>query len=106
MKEFKVDHKNIPNCLRKFRKTNGYTQKQVAALIGICNTSVVSRWEKGHRFPSPPNIFRLSILYRTMTDALYVDLVRELRREIQLRREKQESTSKKIDIHADHETHI
>ena len=106
MKKFKVDYKKVPNCLRKFRKISGYTQKQVAGLIGICNTSMVSRWEKGRRFPSPLNIFRLAVLYKTMADALYIDLVRELSREIQLRREKQESASKKADTHGDHKTHI
>ncbi len=97
MKEFKVDYKKIPNCLRKFRKVNGYTQKQVADLIGICNTSIISRWENGRRFPSPLNIFRLTVLYKTMADALYIDLIRELRLEIQLRREKLENASKKAD---------
>src|SRR5271169_6942901 len=90
MKEFKVDYKNVPNCLRKFRKINGYTQREVATLTGICNASMVSRWENGHRFPDPQNIFRLAILYRTMADALYTDLVRELKREMQVRREKLE----------------
>src|SRR5208337_708853 len=97
MKESKVDYKNVPNCLRKFRKTNGYTQREVAALTGVCNASMVSRWENGRRFPDPLNIFRLAILYRTMADALYTDLIRELRREMQVRRErfkkKQQSTN-------------
>jgi transcriptional regulator with XRE-family HTH domain len=95
MKKFKVDYKNKPNCLRKFRKESGYTQKQVSELIGIGNTSMISRWEQGRVLPNPPNIFRLAIVYRTMADALYIDLIHDLRREIQTRREKLEEKQKK-----------
>jgi len=79
----KINYKNIPNCLRKLRKVNGYSQKQVAMILGVRNTGMISRWEKGWRMPSPLNIFRLSILYNTMADALYIDLIRFMRKEIQ-----------------------
>ena len=82
----KVDYKNIPNALRKFRKTNGYTQKQVASFLGVRNPCMISRWENGSRLPSPVNMFRLAVLYRTMVDALYIDLIRVLRTEIHAKR--------------------
>ena len=82
----KVDYKKIPNALRKFRKTNGYTQKQVASFLGVRNSAMVSRWENGSRLPTPVNMFRLAVLYRTMVDALYIDLVRVLRKEMQGKR--------------------
>jgi len=47
---------------------------------------MISRWEKGSRFPSPVNIFRLAALYHTMADALYFDLIIVVRKEIQARR--------------------
>jgi transcriptional regulator with XRE-family HTH domain len=98
MKHIKVDYKRVPNCLRKFRKTNGYSQKQVAVMLGVRNTGMISRWERGCRFPRPLNIFRLAVIYRTMVDALYIDLIRDLRKDIQKRREKleakQEATGK------------
>jgi len=84
----KVDYKKIPNALRKFRKTNGYTQKQVASFLGVGNSAMISRWENGSRLPNPVNMFRLAVLYRTMVDALYIDLVRVLRKEMQAQREK------------------
>mgnify|MGYP000850955326 CR=1 FL=1 len=87
MKEEKIDYKNIPNSLRKFRKMNGYSQKQVAFFLGVENAGMISRWEKGSRFPSPVNIFRLAALYHTMSDALYFNLLRVVRREIQARRD-------------------
>lgn len=81
-------YKGAPNCLRKLRKINGYTQKEVAMVLGIKNTGMISRWESGQRFPNAMNMFRLAILYRTMADALYIDQIRILRDEIKKKREK------------------
>ena len=86
----KVDYKNIPNGLRKFRKANGYSQKRVALLLGVRNTGMISRWERGSRLPSPVNMFRLAVLYGTMVDALYSDLILVLRREMRTKREERE----------------
>jgi len=91
MKEEKTNYKTIPNSLRKFRKMNGYTQKEVAFLLGVANSGMISRWERGSRLPSPVNIYRLAALYHTMADALYFDLVRVVRREIQARRDELEA---------------
>ncbi len=79
----KVGHKRIPNCLRKYRKMSGYTQREVARILGLRNAGMISRWEKGRRMPAPFNMFRLAALYRTMVDALFIDLVRAARRELQ-----------------------
>lgn len=96
MKEEKREHdyKTIPNSLRKFRKMSGYTQKQVAFFLGVENAGMISRWENGSRFPSPVNIFRLAALYHTMADALYFNLLRVVRREIQVRRDELEARRK------------
>ena len=91
MKEEKTNYRTIPNGLRKFRKMSGYSQKQVAFFLGVENAGMISRWEKGSRFPSPVNIFRLAALYHTMSDALYFDLIRVVRKEIQARRNELEA---------------
>ncbi len=88
------DYRTIPNSLRKFRKMSGYTQKQVAFFLGVENAGMISRWENGSRFPSPVNIFRLAALYHTMADALYFNLLRIVRREIQVRRNELEARRK------------
>jgi len=84
----KIDYKRIPNHLRKFRKVNGYTQEQVASFLGVHGPGVISRWEHGVRFPDPINVFRLAVLYRTMADALFIDLIRVLRTEMKAKWEK------------------
>ena len=80
--------KRIPNLLRKHRRIRGLDQKTVARILGLKSASRISRWEKGDCIPSHVNVIRLSILYRTMADALFHDLAKALREEIH-HREKQ-----------------
>ena len=83
-----IKSKNIPNCLKKYRKTRRLKQKDVARILGVKSASMISRWEKGVCLPNTINLFKLAVLYRTMSDALFIDLMRELRSEIQKREEK------------------
>jgi transcriptional regulator with XRE-family HTH domain len=80
--------KGFPNFLRKYRRIRGLSQKQVAKILGYKSASRLSRWEKGSCLPSYVNVVRLSLVYRTMADALFRDLYRTLREEI-TRREKE-----------------
>jgi len=84
----KVDYKKIPNCLRKYRKARGFKQKEVAEILGLKSASLISRWEKGICLPSPINLFRLAALYRTLVDALFIDLIRFLKQELIKKEEK------------------
>jgi len=77
-----INHSRIPNSLRKYRKAIGYTQKDVAEILGLKNTSLISRWESGFCLPKLLSVFKLAILYRTMPDALYTGLRRCLQEEI------------------------
>lgn len=82
------DYKKTPNCLRKYRKARGLKQKDVAGILGLNSTSMVSRWEQGACLPNSLNVFKLAVLYRIMTDALFVDL-RELVKDDILVKEKE-----------------
>jgi len=83
-----VSYSQIPNCLRKYRKARGLKQSDVAKILRIKSTSLISRWENGGCLPNTLNIFKLSILYRTLIVALFIDLYRTLKEEI-LKREKE-----------------
>jgi len=74
-----LNYKNIPNRLRKFRKARGLKQKEVAEVLGIKNPSMISRWEKSLCLPSALNIFKLALVYRTLVDTLFNDLLITLR---------------------------
>lgn len=75
-------YKDIPNLLRKYRKISGLKQKEVANILGLKSTSRISRWEKGMSIPNFITILKLSVLYRTLIDSLFIDHLRELRKEI------------------------
>jgi transcriptional regulator with XRE-family HTH domain len=81
-------YKRIPNLLKKHRRIRGLKQWQVAILLGLKNGSRISRWEKGECLPSALNIFRLSIIYRVLVDALFIDHIYALREEIHGREKK------------------
>jgi transcriptional regulator with XRE-family HTH domain len=76
---------NIPNSLKRYRKARGLKQKDVAMILELNNTSMISRWEKGIFLPNTINIFKLAIIYRTMADALFPDLLKALKSDIQKR---------------------
>ena len=83
-----VKPKYVPNSLKKYRKAAGLRQKEVAKLLGLKSTSMISRWEKGFCLPELPNIFKLALIYQTMVDALFMDLRTTLKYEIQKKRNK------------------
>ncbi len=83
-----IKYKKISNCLRKYRKLKGLRQKDVARILKLRSTSMISRWENGACLPNSLNIFKLSLLYRTLIDALFIDQMRLLKEEIQKREEK------------------
>lgn len=72
----------MPNCLRKYRRAAGFKQKDVACMLGLKGSGVISGWESGLHTPKLESLFKLAILYRTMVDSLYIDLRVLLREEI------------------------
>ena len=67
----------FPNQLWKHRKIMGLTQVDVAKRLGINNRSMISRWERGVTIPSVENLLKLSVLYKTLANELYCELIRE-----------------------------
>ena len=89
-----ISYKDIPNLLRKYRRVNGYTQIEVAKILGIKCSSKISQWEKGECFPNLMNALRISILYRVMVDSIFIDHLRHLREEMKKRESKYLSKNK------------
>lgn len=77
-----INYQGIPNCLKKYRRARGPNQKEVAEILELNSTSMISRWEKGVCLPKPLNIFKLAVLYRTMVDALSIGLLRAMRNDV------------------------
>lgn len=65
----------IPNNrLKMYRRNVGLSQKQVAKMLGLSDTSPLSRWEKGLVYPSIAHIFRLCRIYKTIPQEFYPHL--------------------------------
>lgn len=82
-----MDHeefKKIPNRLKKYRKIHGLSQRRVAAILGKKSSSHISNWENGRVIPNLSNAIRLSVLYRTPVDGLFVGHDRVLREEVRV----------------------
>lgn len=87
----------ILNQLRKYRKARGLRQCDAARILGFVDASRISRWERGECLPTTTNLFKLAAAYHTLVDALYIDMLRDVRRQVR-QREQQLLT------HKDHET--
>lgn len=77
-----IQRENLNNCLRKYRRLRGLRQSDVAEILGLKSTSMISRWEKGVCLPDSINVLKLAIIYRTMVDALFIERVRMLREDL------------------------
>ena len=81
------------NHLWIYRKRMGYTQKQVAHLLGHKSASHLSGYEHGKRLPSLETALKLEIVLRVPIAYLYQDLCRKLKRKIHQKEDALRSTS-------------
>lgn len=82
-----ISSKNIANSLRKYRRAKGLKQKEVAEMLGLKSTSMISRWGKGAVLPKTLNLLKLAALYRTMVDGLFIDLLKTVKADVCRREE-------------------
>ena len=75
-------HKNQQNNLILYRKRMGFTQKQVASLLGHRDTSMVSHYERGRSLPPLMVALGLEIVFRIPVAFLFPAVYDELRRQI------------------------
>lgn len=61
--------KGLPEKLQTLRTRFGYSQKQVADILGS-SASIISGYETGERTPSTEMLLALSDLYKCSTDYL------------------------------------
>lgn len=66
----------------KYRERIGFTQIQVAQLLGNRKTTLLSKLEKGLRLPSLTTALRLAIIYRAPVDFLFTSLYEALREKL------------------------
>jgi transcriptional regulator with XRE-family HTH domain len=80
--------KIIFNNLRRYRKVRGLTQKQVAEILELNSTAMISRWETGLCLPDTMNLIRLTVVYRSSLDGLFMEFAKEIRKDLIQKEEK------------------
>ena len=70
--------KRVPNHIYSLRRSRGYLQKQLAAVLGHRYTHMVSQYENGHSLPPLQTALLLEIALGAKLSEIYVDLYREL----------------------------
>ncbi len=83
-----------------FRRNSGYSQKKVARMLGLSDTSTLSRWEHGVSVPSMVQVFRISRIYNTHPHELFTELWHRIDSEFNLLAQNNES------INTNHTFHI
>ncbi len=73
-----MEIKHFPNKLKMFRRSNGYSQKKVARILGLLDTSMLSRWERGIALPNTIQALCLARIYDTEPHHLFDELWNQL----------------------------
>jgi transcriptional regulator with XRE-family HTH domain len=71
----------------EYRQRMGFTQEQVALLVGLQNERTVRRFESGGTLPGSQTILRLGAALRVPVEFLYGDTYKALREEVRAREE-------------------
>ena len=79
--------KHKQNNLVLYRRRMGFTQKQVARLLGQRDTSMVSHYEHGRALPPLAVALSLEIVYRVPVAFLFPNMYDELKRQIRQQEE-------------------
>ena len=66
--------KPYPNQLRRFRKQAGFTQRELAKLIGHKTTAHISRYENGAKLPSLLTALKICAAIRSLVEVVFGDL--------------------------------
>jgi len=79
--------KNQQNNLILYRKRMGFTQRQVARLLGHRDTSMVSHYERGRSLPPLMVALGFEIIFRIPVAFLFPTLYDELKAQIRTKEE-------------------
>lgn len=80
-------HKHNQNCLAVYRRRMGFTQKQVAQLLGHRGVSMISHYEHGRSLPPLPIALSLEIILRIPVAFLFPGIYDDIKRRIRQQEE-------------------
>ena len=77
-----MEVKHTTNHLLLYRKRMELSQKQVASILGLKNTAILSHYERGTSRPSLTRALGLEIVYRVPVAFLFPELYEEIREQV------------------------
>ena len=80
--------KPYPNQLRRYRKKAGFTQRELAKLIGHKTTAHISRYESGAKLPSLLTALKICSALGTLVEVAFGDMNLPIMDEVERRKEK------------------
>ena len=83
----------VPNTIRKYRKESGLDQKELAFLMGLKSTAMLSRYESGIITPDLENSFALQFALGIPTHLLYREVATRIAGEVRVRRAQLDETA-------------
>lgn len=75
----------LPNYLRQHRKRLGFSEAEIAFLLGVKNGSQVSRYEYFHRVPSLRTALAYNVIFRTREPELFGGVYEDVARKVRQR---------------------
>jgi len=79
--------RKLPSYLRTHRRRVGFTQKELAFLLGCQKGSKVSRYERLIRFPSLKTALAYEAIFGTSMQELFAGIYEEIEQEVRKRAE-------------------
>lgn len=74
-----------PNNLRQYRRLRHLRLAEVARAIGLSSAAHLAHWERGRKLPTTDNLLKLAAVLRVPVEILYLDLLKQIRRELSSR---------------------
>jgi len=72
--------RKLPNYLRTYRKRSGFTQDEMAFLLGCRSGAKVSRYEHNKRQPNPQSVFAYNVIFQVPTEELFAGIYQQVER--------------------------
>lgn len=80
-------HHKLPNYLRTHRRRAGFTQNELAFLLGSSSGNNVSRYERGVAIPILTTLLAYAVIFGTPINELFGGVLEEVERDVIARAE-------------------
>jgi len=80
-----VAHNRLQHYLRTFRRRHGFSQAEIAHLLGTRSDTKVSRYERFRRNPSVLTVFAYEVIFNAPARDLFAGIYESVHRDVRTR---------------------